>query len=138
VAADALCRLGDRAGVAVMLSEGWNLSLLNALRNPEAWSRLKSRRITEPWEAPHRDLLDRLSREAGLPVECAAPANDEEKAWMKEVEKIWSGKACRNLADVLDFLEHDPYQAILESDRIRIVPRAEALKFWKAWAAERR
>ena len=128
-AAVALCQLGSGDGIALLLELGSDLFPLNALRSAEIFGRLF--RIDLPdYEGPRAGLLDPIARAAGIPV---TPPLSDSAPWLAErvVERSPSvGRALR------EFTNHS-YDVVIDADRIRILPRAEAWKFWTEWAAAR-
>jgi hypothetical protein len=126
-AAEALCFLGAREGVSALLeqaalSSGAGLGALNALRRRETWRRLREIQVKG------REVLEAVSRGAGLGIDAAALGPSEKPApecfWFPP----WEGPS--NGADLLKKM---PFEAILEADRIRMVPAAQAADFWKEW-----
>jgi HEAT repeat protein len=129
-AAGALARLGAREAVPLVLewSRRYDEGLfgMNALRRPELWKRLKEAKFTPRCGSAPRDELARFAKERGLALDC--PESFEKLSWPALTPVP---------APALDALEAlvGEWQVILESDRLRIVRLAEALRFWKEWWA---
>jgi HEAT repeat protein len=149
VAASCLCGLGAVDGVPTIFKdvadpkltgeEGPALTFLNALRHPEAWRKLASASLAwdlvGSWglEGSRGKILDRIASGAGLKMDVLPDAE-----WARGDENIqkWCGPTTLP-EDLMMLLSGSGYDAIVESDRLRIVPHAEALAFWRAWWTER-
>ncbi|MCI0657724.1 MAG: HEAT repeat domain-containing protein [Acidobacteria bacterium] len=142
-AASSLYRFGLREEVAMFLKDAGTQSressvpvplyTLNALRRPEVWERLGKAALKQDLEGTFHELTEELGRKAGLSM--VFPSMKEMGSW-KSVIRSRGGQA--NLLDGLEaFLRTSGYdEMIFEADRIRILPRDEALKFWLAWWRE--
>jgi HEAT repeat protein len=151
--AQALCRLGRRDGVPLLLREaenegrGLSLAVLNALRRPEIWKHLRDRPCPRGWgvtEAVPPDLWELLEEITGMKVsttEILRPPNSPGTGATFTLQEPLEfepepGTALRAL--VWGDGESDR-EFILEEGTIRILSRAKALEFWKGWwAAEGR
>ncbi|HLF93229.1 MAG TPA: HEAT repeat domain-containing protein [Planctomycetota bacterium] len=130
----ALCRLGFREAVPALLGDPDRCSFLNAVRHPEAYERLRTRRLGSGVEGARGVLLDRLLRDAGWTLE--GPADSPlARAW--RASHFWSGDDGGRLSalHVLEGCARGPYTFVVEKDRVRILPVLEALDFWAAWWA---
>jgi HEAT repeat protein len=148
-AASSLCRFGLRDGTPVFLKDEGALSQgslrevgyvglgnLNAIRQPEVWSRLERTPLNRDLKGTLQEVAEGLARETGLSVVIAA----EVKAG-KTYEVRRHGRPGTSLLEGLElFINNGQYdktygkfEVILEPDRIRILPRGEALSFWLAW-----
>ncbi len=133
VAAAMLCEAGSGDGVALLLEKKWPAFSLNALRRPEAWARLRDRRLDESLYGSMQELLERIGREAGLKVE-GLPANAiQAKAWTGRHVFLRKEPAPVRLIELIDRLADARWAFILEDDTIRVVPKETAVAFWKQW-----
>jgi HEAT repeat protein len=148
-AAEFLCERGDRRAVpeVLRLSEEleWGPHGLNALRRPEVWKKLRERRMPADEEGAAPNLLARLGRRAGLEVRWESGTSFDELAFRTDWVDLGWYSADLDLIEVLDrafdetpggrpaWRTNCPVDFILEDDHIRILPRGEAIKFWKAW-----
>jgi len=153
-AADYLCEQGDRRGVPVLLAvaEGgeWLPHSMNAIRRPAIWKRLRERRMPATEEGSVPNLIRRWGRRADLVVRWPAGKSFEETAFRTDWIDLGWYTATLPLTEALDRifrnLRNDsrdnssgqdcPWDYILEDDAIRVLPRAEALEFWKKWWAD--
>lgn len=125
-AAEALCGLGRKEGVPALmeqasLSSSAGFGSLNALRRREAWRRLRAVSLRAG------DALESASKGSGLAIDGSALGPSErrpESVWFPP----WEGPS-----DGADLLTRMAVEAILEEDRIRLVPREQAALFWKDW-----
>ena len=82
--------------------------------------------------APWLEILKELSNLLGMPIEV-----DPALKFGKSRVEMSSRHGRR---PVLDVLESGPYQnsasLIVEKDRLRLVPAAEATRFWADWLKE--
>jgi HEAT repeat protein len=149
-AASCLCEFGRSEGVPTILKEcgdprlDWEespaLTFLNALRRPEAWRKLSGKSLawglTGDWglEGPRGKILERIASTAGLALELPPDA-----PWAREEDQVqkWCGPTTLP-QDLLLMLSSTGFDAIVESDRIRLVPHAEALKLWQQWWQEKK
>ena len=143
-AARALCRLGLTEGVPLLLQETGGFTPLfdlNVLRRPNLWQRLHKVRLSADIVGTRRENLQSLAKVARVTVALPSSLSRRDEEWMQEIRRLWN---CSGRISVLSALENifshglmdtsDPhFQLILESDRIRIVPREKAVRFWKAW-----
>jgi HEAT repeat protein len=138
-AAKWLCHLGEKDGVPILLEANRSLTFLNAVRNPEAWRRLFGKEQPPgPTLAGIRSVrtdVELWSREGGLGLRWGIPNWGEREAWgYPEVAESWG---LSNLASRLEyFFEDGRYEAILEKQSIRVVPRHEGVLFWTRWSTE--
>lgn len=114
---------------------GWGLFSLNAVWAPDAWRRLESTALAEELEGPRRDLLKRVAGLAELDVDFPEILLDSELSHRAAL----SPRRCRTLLDALDhLLTGMPSNGlILERDRILLLSRGEAWRFWREWARNR-
>jgi HEAT repeat protein len=144
----ALCRLGSKQGVAALLQGPENTwprgpaFALNALRTPEVWAKLSLDSRSDPRHGDLKERVERWSKETGLPIEQPA---------LGPLEPTTTSWGCRNKRGVFHELPEfssssvpylrqgwSSWEPILEKDRIRVVPRGDAVKFWRAWWEEER
>lgn len=137
-AAGFLARAGSREGVTALLEdeEDADLWVLNALRRPEVWKRLQRVKVTgKRFGTPLRKIRA-MAKEAGMDVEVVAgPWGDGER----RLDREWGTSELDRPTPLLDAIWWElpqEYELILESDRIRLIPREEALRFWRAWWKE--
>jgi len=134
-AAASLCLLGSRKGVQLLLDHHYLCFHFNALLRPDEWGRLQApvREMRPVGRAG--DLLDQAARQAKLTVEYSG---DLPRAAVREFVRPPDAREwrLRNLRTILDVVEHlipGDCDMILGPDRLRIVPRDEALSFWLNW-----
>ncbi len=133
-AARALSRLGAKDGVSLLLqSPAWGNSFLelNALRRPDVWRALEKTRLEGTLRGPVRELILDLASKLKFRLEMPP---DLEEPWLHErrTVRLQGLPALEALSDVF---EGGP-GPILEPGVLRIVPRKEAVRFWRRWWAE--
>jgi HEAT repeat protein len=128
-AAVALCRIGSREGVPVLLEEArfdrrLSLFSLNAVRLPIRWKTLRDR--TAAWILPGGSIsTERLLRlTAGVEVD-AGDVGYSSWVFGNDLEQGW-----RPAIHVIEEYEED---VILEEGPVRLVSRGKQLRFWEAW-----
>lgn len=139
-AAIRLCHMGSRAAVAAMLKDESHYSRisLNALRKPDLWKKLREKTVPGDYKIVGSEMLKLVAKETGMaydgpefhvPVSTAGPAF----AWdrTEEPPRI-------PLTDALGWCAGGERDILLEDDRIRVVSRDEARRFWQAWWDEER
>jgi HEAT repeat protein len=135
-AARSLCALGSFDGLGPWLASckkdpALSLLPLNALRKPAAWRILGEKKMTSDVHGELGDVLTGWCREAGLgEVQIASQDIPRKKAWLHSL------RGAVSVRDALEPLDAQLGGAlVLEDDRMRLLPRKEALEFWEAWAA---
>lgn len=139
-AAASLCRLGRRDGVPLLLEERANLTVLNALKEPAEWGKIRAAGLRRPLLLMSLSALkDNLSLWAdflGLKVRWEAGSRGDLALWSVQLDVPWgdrrlsSGNATGGLESSMD---DGRYGAIVEAEFVRIVPYDEAWDFWKRW-----
>jgi HEAT repeat protein len=133
--AEALCQLGEAAGVPDLLAEKYALWTLNALRAKNAWKTLREINISTALRRPTvQALVERLERE-NLKIEymdSVAVRRALETRLFAPGEELGTLNGLRALEMVI----FGGASWILESDRIRIVSPEEAGRFWLSWWEE--
>ncbi len=134
----ALAALGSTFGVDYMLEVEDGIMpgffTMNALRSPDSWKRLTSGTIAFSSGDTVREVLDRLGREAGLPIRLEGsgfPQDPEERLYYRAA--FTRGTVADHLAALFSntFLDF-----IVEADHIRILPATSARLFWLRWWRE--
>lgn len=134
----ALARMGSTFGVDAMLEADVRVmpdySTLNALRLPDAWRRLTEETVALSAAESVREGVDRLSRQAGRPVVF------EEGTELPDPERRLHFSMVFTRGTVVDLLRAilsgAGLEFIVESDRIRVLPRSSARLFWLRWWRE--
>ena len=127
-AAEALCQLGEKEGLAGPPPPG---SGLNALRRPAQWDHLRRVSIDHDLAGTAGEILEELAVDAVLCVE----AGPEARPLLAPARRFYGSLRKRTALDVLLALEV-PF--VLEDDRIRILSAAQAADFWTTWLYEAR
>jgi len=134
----ALCTLGSPIGIEWWLERAsrddeLDLEPLNAARRPDVWKRLKGKRIRSAGETG-RKLGEIIAAQLGLKWDASGLGSAEEKPWRPGYTEVQPrGWAVRDLDLALSGVSSEGYEYVLESDRIRLLPRDKALAFWKDW-----
>ena len=133
IAAETLCRLGRREGIPTMLRESFDLIPMSALRVPDAYRRLSGRVWKGELKGKTEDLLAQIARQADLKLELRV--DDTDRHAMQRSRFVGAGHG-----DVLEttlravLRDHGlRFEALVERDRLVIVPFDEALEFWHSW-----
>lgn len=127
-AAEALCSLGQREGLA-SLQPGANA--LNAMRNPAVWDHLKRTSLDRDLDGMLGEVLEELAVHA---VSCVE-VEGEGPGGLDRFRRVHAESRRRSTLEVLLALDV-PF--VLENDRIRIFSPAEARRFWNTWLLEAR
>jgi HEAT repeat protein len=125
-AAEALCRMGRREGVAVLFEERHRTEapgpdVLNAVRRPDAFRRLAAVRLRPSVSATLEQVVRDLAERAGLKVKVETrlrPVRYVDGRTLDAVMRRWS---------------RGETSLIIEDDVVRIVDGEQAWKFWRAW-----
>ena len=119
-----LSHLGSRKGVPLLLDESHYWPFLNALRRPTEWEHFCARKTSSGFHGTLAQAWEWLAREAGLSLEGA------KEDWSSTLIRIPRGTT---LEALLEIQQWTGLQVILEPGRVQLVPREEALKFWREW-----
>lgn len=134
-AASTLCRLGSSAGVSALLYKPYykpDLTCLNALRNPEAWSKLAHTTMGGDLNGSFPELLRAVAKAAGCTLEL--PDSFLEKFPETAEKRSFSGIGNRRtLLDALYFAKVGGYVIVLEPARMRVLDPEAGLAYWKTW-----
>jgi HEAT repeat protein len=136
LAAEALCLLGSREGIPVLLeSDMLNASgmvRLNEFRQPSVWQALRQKTLRRNLEGWGPRIEELLAPEVGMPLEISVQGRQvlENGEWDRSIS-CEEGRP--TLATVLEYMRFSGCEYIVEPDRIRVVPHAEALVFWREW-----
>ena len=141
-AARTLCGLGSLEGVPTVLAgQGTviHLSLLNDLRTPRRTQELRKQVLSGNLVGTVGEMIRKVSEAGRCPVELPEMDRDGLSATVAIPRD-------GGIATVLDAWEHlgrklptrTVCDAIVEEDRLRIVPREQALAFWTAWHLEQK
>jgi|SRR5882672_2507486 len=131
-AAEWFCRMGSRRGVPAMLEQGQPLWPLNLIRRPEDWKRLDQTDPGGALEVKPKELLGLLAHRHGLVLDWSEKLLDTDPPWVTR----WTFNPQRSEGGTLETfmaIAGDCGELVLERDRIRVLPRDEALRFWRDW-----
>lgn len=140
IAAETLCSLGERDGLSGIAKGG---NFLNRLRRPVDWDHLSKTWLEKDLEGTGQELLQGLAERAvrllDLDAECALESqgilDTPTKRALAPFRRIFAVARKRSVLEVLDSLGID---FVLESDRIRVLPPAQAASFWVDWLKSER
>jgi hypothetical protein len=123
-------------GVPALLREGCGFTVMNLLRSAEVWKAMAGARGPELLGSSAPERIRQLGRAAGLEAVVPAPSTPEERRWASE--RRTKGGSPTLLAALELSLRYDdgspgPYEVVLDSRAIRLLPRAEASTFWRNW-----
>ena len=109
---------------------------LNLLRHPEIWRQLDRKSHEGELRASPHEITVEVARQAGMKL--AWPEDAFRYApWVSgPVSLFVILNETFSLLDALRQAMAYDGEVILEPDRIRILPRNEALMFWRAWWSE--
>jgi HEAT repeat protein len=132
-----LCALGSREAVPVILAGGGNkfrLSTLNVLRAPRRTKELSDAVLPGNPEGTIAELIERLSKATRGAVELP-PIDPARSQWRIKIHPD-GGRV--TLYDAWDHIAvklsgTGAVDLIVEEERLRILPRREALADWTAW-----
>ena len=135
VAAHTLCQLGSIKPVDWILDEknGGSLTLLNALRQPRLWDRFRKKKAEVNRGCFGSAALKIVAKEAGLkydgPNFYVAVSIMVGAPWT-----LGAGETPRlPLTETLLRGAMGQHEVVLEDDRIRVLSREDAKKFWREW-----
>ena len=124
-------RLGARSGVEVVLRESRSLFVLNAVRSPERWRKLKTSSSMRQRGRP-RKLMECLDPTLELRLEVDSSITIAQQSWCTQCFGFGIDSETSQL-QVLRLLGGDIAGVIVESDEIKIVPLKQERRFWVRW-----
>lgn len=138
VAAVELCRRGRLEGARPLLADRRGLGALNALRSPEAWTRLAAKAHPGDLKGTRREVAERLARELGLAWDDASVTTGTYATWKATPCTSWKTVSSALALDALLDLLDGPFSFVVEEGRLRVLSQMQALEFWRAWWLQRR
>ena len=133
-AAKWLCDIGVSDGVEILLQESWDLTFLNALRNPAMWNSMpESLRYIG-----NQESFEERAEKEGVQVDWRPIARCRGRQWtmIGNAMDLRPSQRRKLLIALEGVSTYQRFSTILEKERIRVETRAEALKFWRSWWAE--
>ncbi len=131
-AASALCRLGSRDGVELLLDSASHfepLDALNALAEPELWAKWQRPALGRELVGLPRDWLEQMAAAAGTSFLGERSARN----FLRSGE-FWFGADAATMFEELRLaLQDASCDVILTREGVRIVDRIDGLKHWQAW-----
>ncbi len=109
------------------------LNPLNALRRPDVWRKLHDTPLPQDMRGETDEVLVRLAVLAGMELDVSEMKDWRIGGTWRAYAVIRSRGGTTSLYEAIANWPARRYSVILESDRIRLVPRHEAREFWKAW-----
>ncbi len=107
----------------------------NAVRSSGSWRSLNLKTLPGDLEGPVLPSLEAVAREAGLALEVSAyPSAGYHLDYHRRVPNRGGLASLREALDAL--LQGSELTYVLEEGRLRVLGRADALDFWKAWWEE--
>jgi hypothetical protein len=135
-AAELLCFGGaTELGVPALLREGRGFTVLNLLRSPDLWKAMAAARTPDCRKRrPPSAFARSLSRRDWSSSLRTRRARRSDAGRPKAAGKKTPATLLATLESLLRFSDGSSgrYEVVLEKDRIRILPRAEAEAFWRA------
>ncbi len=130
IAGRSLCALGSRDGAPIVIGEGDFLTTLNALRSPGGWLKIRDRVVKGDRYGTRAELAEFIAKECGMRLQ--GPTESQE-LW--STQKIWMRRSAYTprFQEALDAILGMRYDAIIDEDRILILPRHRARAFWEDW-----
>jgi hypothetical protein len=110
-----------------------SLGTLNRIRRPESWAHFQRTEAPREFKGTVQDALARIARDAGMELEVA---QSSAQPLAKVAGRYLHSRSASSVLDVLERLVVIRYEFILEADRLRILPREQALDFWTSWRDE--
>jgi HEAT repeat protein len=135
-AAEWLCHRGRREGAAIVFEQAPVFHALNALRNPEAWDRLKRLQRPVQMEGSPKQIVSQLAALAGMHFEGPAANSDPEEWPRPEPYRFKNPDGHKNVLETLEEVLDGcfvPYGFILNDRTLRLVSSDAAMEFWEAW-----
>lgn len=131
-AANVACLFGSTEGIRTLLDHAPNLFSLNAIRRPDLWKRLAERPFPRTVKCPARQMADEISAALGAALTFDLDATGRLKEWMSHRVDFFGASVPVSWLDVVGgTFGGGPCEAILESDRIHLLPRERARHFWR-------
>jgi HEAT repeat protein len=119
-----ITRTGSEEGVPLLLSKGRNLFALNALREPRLWKKLQEVRFSKPIRGERLIGIEEVTRAAGMRMQIREDYTGEYP---------YPSPGARNVIEALEVT-----CAVLDDDRVLILPEHQALTFWRQWWESRK
>jgi HEAT repeat protein len=140
-AASSLCVLGSDEGIPILLRDAaqrrTGLFALNALRQPGLWQKLKLQCAHGHLIGSRKELTALMEKDTAIPKKYAGILRSD-MAWkVGPILLAGNGEQRPCLAAIRYASMTSNEEAILEVDSLKIRSGAEALQFWKDWAASR-
>ena len=131
---EALTRMGRPEGAEHLLAtEQGDLESLNAFRRPSLWDALSDITFQGPLRGTRRELLKGLATRIGMKLAIPSPLSFKELPWFERYLTFRNRRDRLTAQDLIGFLTGGPFEAVLDDGRIRLLPRDEALVFWRNW-----
>ena len=158
-AAAALCLLGRREGVPVVLAAAEShvrlrgdllhlsgdapqrpscLVVLNALRSPGLRSRLEAKPLSAPVSTGVGDVAKAVAAEAGLELKDEASGQEASYYGYRPFRRgsLWQVLVAASTSTERSLSDPDEREVILEEGKVRLLNVDEAVRFWKSWAGK--
>ena len=134
-AAAALCALGSRSAVEGVLREpvtADGLNSLNAIRQPDAWVKLKNAPVSQRMNGARMDILRRLANQAGFSIEFGSSVR-KDWAMVQGDAFVTTRSGHGKVLEALEDLMLGRYVFILDGGTIRVQEYAEGKRLWEEW-----
>jgi HEAT repeat protein len=132
-----LCANGRREGVDAVLKGEGPFGALNALQNPDAWARWKAAKAPVLRSDFRRGLVVQAAERMHVDLEWPAELSARGEGWA--LERAWfpgGAEGFTNLGILETALEGGPYEFVLLNDRLVLMERPSARRYWTYWRAQ--
>jgi HEAT repeat protein len=133
-AGQVLCANGQREGMETVLKGEGPLGALNALRDPDTWAKWKATKAPVLRSDFRHTLVVQAAERMHVDLEWPAEISARGQGWA--MERWWSpGGGLTNLRILEYALEGSPYDFVLLKDRVVLLERSAARRYWTYWKA---
>jgi HEAT repeat protein len=131
---------GDRSAVPLLLStarQHSDLTVLNRIRNPGAWDALSKLPWGKGKTGLRRSVLDAVAAIAKMELLVPSALSEAEEFWLDSVEDVYECDAPVTALEAMQRMVsqtgNPAFSWVLDPDQLRILPTAQALRFWNEW-----